>query len=187
MSAAPDLNRTPDLVVLGATTVGYYLARDLLKTPWKRRLAGLSVLAAGGAAAWSKFRSQTPATEQAARQATLSTTPDSTGHGGTPTPGASPRSYLVPAAVGGVTLIAGSWFNAKIDRLATGAITRTVGKLPLVGGLFRRLPNTTWGIAQVGLVAAVARLSEENPAVAADAAATTGAKTPVTSSAKDAK
>ncbi len=159
--------------------VGYYLARDLLKTPWKRRLAGLSVLAAGGAAAWSKLRSQTPATR--------STTPDSTGHGGTPTPGASPRSYLVPAAVGGVTLVAGSWVNAKIDRLATGAITRTVGKLPLVGGLFRRLPNTTWGIAQVGLVAAVARLSEENPAVAADTGATTGAKTPVTSSAKDAK
>ena len=179
MSAAPDLNRTPDLVVLGATTVGYYLARDLLKTPWKRRLAGLSVLAAGGAAAWSKLRSQTPAT--------LSTTPDSTGHGGTPTPGASPRSYLVPAAVGGVTLVAGSWVNAKIDRLATGAITRTVGKLPLVGGLFRRLPSTTWGIAQVGLVAAVARLSEENPSVAADTGATTGAKTPVTSSAKDAK
>ena len=181
MSAAPDLKRKPDLAVLGTTTVGYYLVHDLLKTPRKRRLAGLAVLAAGGGAALSAVRTRTrvPAQTQA--------TPDSAGHGHAPTQGTSPRRYLVPAATGAATLLFGSWVNAKIDRAATGVITRTLGKLPLVGGLFRRLPYTAWGLAQVGMVAGAARMSERSAAIASDDAAKTGAKAPVTSTVKDAK
>jgi hypothetical protein len=182
MSAAPDLNRTPDLAVLGTTTVGYYLAHDLVTTPWKRRLVSLGVLAAGGGTAVATNQVPLPVPQQAGTGA-----PAATGHGETPAAGAGLRKHLVPVTVGIVAVVVGSWFNARVDRVATGVITRTLGRLPLLGGIFRRLPFTVWGIAQVGAVAVVARLSEQNPAVAADSGATTGAKTPVTSTAKDAK
>lgn len=201
MSAAPDLNRTPDLAVLGATTVGYYLAHDLVTTPWKRRLVSLGVLAAGVGVGTRQLKKDA----QVGAPGVPRVAEGDTGHGDSGTVGesahqqdqqqareaASPRAVaLTGAGFGAVvlgTVALGSWFNARVDRVATGVITRTLGRLPLLGGLFRRLPFTTWGIAQLGLVATVERLSEKNPAVAADTGAATGAKTPVTSTAKDAK
>ena len=161
-----------DLAVLGATTVSYYLVDDLVSRPWLRRLLRAAVLTGAAAATVGRTGVVSLGVGQSAhaggdvRATTERVTPDSTGHGdaGQPTsPGrgimSSPRA-LAGAAAAGLGLVgAGAWINSRIDRGATGIITRVGGRIPLFGGLLRRFPSTTWGVMQVGLVLGTERLN----------------------------
>lgn len=186
MSAVPDRNSTTDLAVLGATTVGYYLVNDLVKGPRLRRAVAAGVLATGAAAAVERAQrvradaAAVAARDAAAEAARVASEAETTGRGGTGAAEISatpPAVKLVGAAAGAVIVAAaGSWLNRRVDRAVTSWIGRAGGKIPLVGGLFRRFPSTVWGLAQFGAVLAAERLTRADaPAPAAERAESTRA------------
>lgn len=120
---------------------------------------------------------------KAARAAQAASAAETTGRGGTgaaevsATPSALSLVGAAAAAVGAA--IIGSWVNKRIDRAVTTRIARIGGKLPLVGGLFRRFPSALWGLTQFGAVVGLERATRSDAptsAVARAAATRAGAQ-----------
>lgn len=135
--------------VLAATTLGYYLVRDVVKRKWPRRVAQTAVVVAGVSvilpAQWNdlskKERKQIrEGVEEAKAQVMENLGTD-----------AIPGSLVLVAAPA-AAIGAGAWINGRLDAAGASVVTNTVGRLPLVGGLFRALPYTTYGAAQLGVL-----------------------------------
>lgn len=169
MTATTSPLHIPDLAVLGATTVGYYLVKDLVKKPVLRRVVGAAVLATGVAAA-TELEQRSRADAAAAHTAQTASA-EATARGGTgptevpATPG--PARLLGTAALAVGAAAVGSWVTDRVDGAAAGLIARTGGKLPLVGGLVRRFPSTLWGLAQFGAVVGLDRATRPDASVSA--------------------
>lgn len=131
--------------IVAATTLGYYLVRDVVKRTWPRRIGQTAVVATG---AGLILAGEWEALSDAEREQLTTGVADL---------GASLDAGPVP---GTVTLVAGStvavgvgaWVNGKLDAAGAAVVTAVGGRIPLVGGLFRALPSTAFGAAQLGVL-----------------------------------
>ena len=131
--------------IVAATTLGYYLVRDVVKRTWPRRIGQAAVVATGAGLILAE---EWEALSGAEREQLATGVADLRG---------SLDAGPVP---GTVTLVAGStvavgvgaWVNGKLDAAGAAVVTAVGGRIPLVGGLFRALPSTTYGAAQLGVL-----------------------------------
>lgn len=134
--------------IVAATTLGYYLVRDVVKRTWPRRIGQAAVVATGAGLILAE---EWEALSDAEREQLTTGVADLRG---------SLDAGPVP---GTVTLVAGStvavgvgaWVNGKLDAAGAAVVTAVGGRIPLVGGLFRALPSTTYGAAQLGVLYAL--------------------------------
>lgn len=133
--------------VIAATTLGYYLVRDLVKKTWLRRAGQTAVLATGVSVALTDEWHALSDKEQKGILDGLSQAKEKIRVQDTSVPAVGAMVALPVATVG-----AAAWLNGKADAAGTAVVTGTLGRLPLVGGLFRALPSTTYGAAQVGVL-----------------------------------
>ncbi|WP_291478797.1 hypothetical protein [Corynebacterium sp.] len=131
--------------VLAATTLGYYLVRDLVKRTWPRRIGQTAVLAAGtGVILADEWEALSDAERE---EVTAALTQMSDAVEVPPVPGP-----VVLAAGGTAALGGAAWLTGRVDAAGASLVTNTLGRVPLVGGVFRTLPSTVFGAAQVGVV-----------------------------------
>lgn len=153
MNTQTALNRTApnqtELAVVSAVTLGYYTLRDAVANPWLRR-AGQATVLIGGLVpllvaernGWStdekqRISAEWPRTTQNLRG--LSAVKKVAG------------VVLASAAVI-LPVTATAWLVGRLDGAGERIIGGFGGRLPLVGGLFRRMPNTVNGALQVGVL-----------------------------------
>mgnify|MGYP005985246171 CR=1 FL=1 len=160
-TATPERTPSTTLALAAAATAGYYLAADLVKGRWRRRLVrGGILLAAGGAgiALEKDRRSEQPPAPAPEAEHVPGT---ATGHGEvTGQHGQFTPQNAAVAAAGATAIGVGALVSSRIDRAVPALVSRTLGKLPLVGGLVRRFPNTVWGLAQISLIPVIDRAGD---------------------------
>ncbi|WP_420099392.1 hypothetical protein [Corynebacterium sp.] len=135
--------------VIAVTTLGYYLVRDVVTRTWLRR-AGQTAVVAGGvgvlaADQWKEMSED----ERGEVRASLAQMKENLGANSVP---GLVVSAAAPAAGAGAVLGAAAWFTGRVDAAGAGAVRRIGGRIPLVGGVFRALPSTVFGAAQVGVL-----------------------------------
>ncbi len=131
--------------IIAATTLGYYLVRDVVKRKWPRRAGQAAVLATGVglvlADEWealSDKERQEVATGLAQAREALE---------------AGPVPGTVALAAGGAAAVgAAAWLNGCVDAAGAAVVSRVGGRIPLVGGVFRTVPSTVYGAAQIGVL-----------------------------------
>lgn len=131
--------------IIAATTLGYYLVRDVVKRKWPRRIAQTAVVAGGVAALAPEQWEALSKKERKQIRKGLEEVREQASAGEL-----APVAAAVATPV--VILGAGAWVQGKTDAAGAAFVSGTVGRLPLIGGLFRALPSTTFGAAQLGVV-----------------------------------
>ena len=56
------------------------------------------------------------------------------------------------AAGGAAAVGAAAWLNGCVDAAGAAVVSRVGGRIPLVGGVFRTVPSTVYGAAQIGVL-----------------------------------
>lgn len=131
--------------ILAATTLGYYLVRDVVKRKWPRRVGQAVVLATGvGLVLADEWDALSDEDRQEITES-LAQAREAVGSG--PVPGTVVLAAGTTAAVG-----AGVWLNGRLDAAGAAVVSGVGGRIPLVGGVFRALPSTIYGAAQIGVV-----------------------------------
>jgi hypothetical protein len=134
--------------ILAATTLGYYLVRDVVTRTWPRRIGQAAVLAVGTgvilADEWDALSDEERGEVRSSWARVGEDLDAGTGRG------------LMLLAAGGTAAAgaagAAAWLTGRMDAAGAALVSRTGGKLPLVGGIFRALPSTVYGAVQVGVV-----------------------------------
>ena len=134
--------------IIAATTLGYYLVRDVVKRKWPRRAGQAAVLATGVglvlADEWEALSDE----ERGEIRESLAQMRENLGTNAAP-------GLVVLAGAPVAVLGTAAWLNGRLDAAGAALVTSTLGRIPLIGGIFRALPSTVYGAAQVGVVYAV--------------------------------
>ena len=144
--AAPSSTNEPmppaQLATLVTATLGYYGLRDAVSTPWLRRAGQAVVLV--GAVAPEETREEISANfaEAAAtwREQSIAKRVS--------------NAVMVFGAVAGTVALT-AWLTGKFDAVGESAVRKVGGRLPLVGALCRKAPNTVNGLLQAGVAVGV--------------------------------
>lgn len=146
--AAPSSTNEPmppaQLATLVTATLGYYGLRDAVSTPWLRR-AGQAVVLVG------EFRS-TPEETREEISANFAEAA-ATWREQSIAKRVSNAVMVFGAVAGTVALTA--WLTEKFDAVGESAVRKVGGRLPLVGALCRKAPNTVNGLLQAGVAVGV--------------------------------
>lgn len=146
--AAPPSTNEPmppaQLATLVTATLGYYGLRDAVSTPWLRR-AGQAVVLVG------EFRS-TPEETREEISANFAEAA-ATWREQSIAKRVSNAVMVFGAVAGTVALTA--WLTEKFDAVGESAVRKVGGRLPLVGALCRKAPNTVNGLLQAGVAVGV--------------------------------
>lgn len=131
--------------IIAATTLGYYLLRDVVKRKWPRRVGQAAVLATGvGLVLADEWDALSDEDRQEITEG-LAQAREAVGSG--PVPGTVVLAAGATAAVG-----AGAWLNGRVDAAGAAVVSGVGGRVPLIGGVFRALPSTIYGAAQLGVL-----------------------------------
>lgn len=151
--SATDPMTQEQLAAVIAGTLGYYGLRDAVSTPWLRR-TGQAVVLAGAAApiTVTEFRSSNP---EETRKEISDNLAEAVGNWREQSAAtkASTAVVLVGGVAGAVSLA--GWVMEKIDGVGESAVRKVGGRLPVVGGLCRRIPNTVNGALQCAVAVGV--------------------------------
>ena len=154
--AAPPSTNEPmppaQLATLVTATLGYYGLRDAVSTPWLRR-AGQAVVLVGAVApvVVGEFRS-TPEETREEISANFAEAA-ATWRKQSVAKRVSNAVMVFGAVAGPVALTA--WLTEKFDAVGESAVRKVGGRLPLVGALCRKAPNTVNGLLQAGVAVGV--------------------------------
>ncbi|MGP9723219.1 hypothetical protein ACT3SZ_04285 [Corynebacterium sp. AOP40-9SA-29] len=131
--------------IVAATTLGDCLVRDLVKRTWPRRIGQTAVVATGAGLIMAGEWEALSDAEREQISTGIADLRESLDAG--PVPG---TVTLVAGTT--VALGVGAWVNGKLDAAGAAVVTAVGGRIPLVGRVFRALPSTTFGAAQVGVL-----------------------------------
>ncbi|HIW91912.1 MAG TPA: hypothetical protein H9870_09660 [Candidatus Corynebacterium avicola] len=144
--SASDPMPPAQLAAVVAATLGYYALRDAVSTPWLRR-TGQAVVLVGTAAPFAVAAFRSSHSEEARKEVSENLAKAKENWREQSPVGQVRTALMIGGPFLGMATVIG-FLTEKFDAVGESVVRKVGGRLPVVGGLCRRVPNTVNGLLQ---------------------------------------